>query len=232
MPKVTSLIAAVKSWSYSRLADYEQCPRKFKFKHLDKVKEEQSPAMARGNEIHDSLEGFVMGHKKNVPKELVATMGTLLDRVKEMKKNKAIPEKQVAFNKKWQVVGWFAEDAWLRVMVDISGYDAKKKIAYGADYKSGKIKEVEHADQLELYGIYCLVEYPDAESAEVQAFYVDHGHAGSPIVLKREDLQRLKKKWEKRVAPMFKDRIFKPKPGSLCKWCSFSGRKGGPCDKG
>ena len=34
----------VTAWSYSRLSDYQQCPAKFKHKHMDKLPDPPGPA--------------------------------------------------------------------------------------------------------------------------------------------------------------------------------------------
>lgn len=224
----------VKSWSYSRFADYRTCPQRFKFKHIDKITEEQSPAMARGQKIHDDLEGFVLGHVKKLPKELTDTMGVpMLNELKLLKKAKAIPEQQAGFDVNWGFRKWDDWDnTWLRVMVDLSHFSIANAVARVIDYKSGKIKEAEHAEQLELYAIFGLLKFPDATEVQAQPWYVDHGKAGAPLIFRRPDLPKLKKKWENNVAPLFRDQQFKPTPGMGCKWCPYSMRKDGPCKKG
>ena len=42
----------VTAWSYSRYADYTQCPLKFKLKHIQRLPTKGSPAMDRGSAIH------------------------------------------------------------------------------------------------------------------------------------------------------------------------------------
>ncbi len=44
------------SFSYSKLSLYEECPLKYKFKYIDKIKEEPKYYFAFGNSIHNALE--------------------------------------------------------------------------------------------------------------------------------------------------------------------------------
>jgi len=67
-------MANVKSWSFSRLTDYDfdlgGCPAKFKYKHLDKLPEPKGEALERGSTIHKLAEDYIAGTIKRVPKEL------------------------------------------------------------------------------------------------------------------------------------------------------------------
>jgi len=44
------------AFSYSKLSMYTECPLKYKFKYLDKIKEEPKSYFAFGNSIHKALE--------------------------------------------------------------------------------------------------------------------------------------------------------------------------------
>lgn len=223
----------VTSWSYSRYADYRECPAKFHFKHVQKVPEPQGPALARGNEIHDALELFVLKKRSKLAEAIRTPMGVLYDQLSAVRRH-AMPEMQAAFDREWRIVPWDDWDrAWCRVMVDLTWLEDGGRTVQLRDYKSGKVNEAKHAEQLELYAVYGFVKYPEAQQVIALPWYVDHGLAGAPITFDgRRELTRLQRKWEKSVGPLFADRQFKAKPGAQCKWCPFSGRKGGPCKKG
>ena len=53
-PKKTS--KGLLSFSYSKMSMYEECPLKYKFKYIDKIKEEPKYYFAFGNSIHHALE--------------------------------------------------------------------------------------------------------------------------------------------------------------------------------
>ena len=60
----------ITSWSFSRYADYKNCPLKFKLKHVDKLNEPPNEAMARGAAIHTLAEEYIKGKGRTVPPEL------------------------------------------------------------------------------------------------------------------------------------------------------------------
>ena len=60
----------VTAWSISRLNTYTQCPFKFKLTAIDRIKEPQSPAMARGAAIHKEAENYLKGTDIAVPQNL------------------------------------------------------------------------------------------------------------------------------------------------------------------
>lgn len=212
----------ITAWSYSRYRDYEQCPQRAKYKHIDKMKEPGSPAMDRGTEIHKLAEEFAMGRLKNLPVELLKFKAKFLN----LKKSKPVCEQEWAFDKGWRRCDWFAKEAWLRVKMD-AAYTLKEEVLI-IDHKTGKYRPGEYAEQLELYGLAALLVYPEATVASCRLWFLDTGDEAC-AVFSRKELPDLKKKWLKRTKPMLSDKRFAPKPGNHCRWCPFSKSKGGPC---
>ena len=56
VPPVSGEARGTLSFSYSKFSMYTECPLKYKFKYLDKLKEEPKPYFAFGNSIHKALE--------------------------------------------------------------------------------------------------------------------------------------------------------------------------------
>ena len=229
----------ITSWSISRFKDYDSCPLKAKLKHIDKMKEPSSPAMERGTEIHTLAEHYIKGIIRTVPAALVAFSDYFKDRRKQFAKDPDTihVEQSWAYRNDWSITrfdDWTG--CWLRVKVDIAWQPpGEPGVLIVDDVKTGRYKPEEHAEylaQLDLYATGAMVKYPDIVEVRPRLLYVDHGvihPTGTPIVYKRDQLDNLKKGWEKKVAPMFKDTKFPPKPSNGCRWCSFSSAKGGPC---
>lgn len=215
------------AWSYSRLKDYEKCPRLAKFKYLDKIKEEENAAMGRGSAIHKLAEDFskISAKKEKCPAELKVFEMFFRD----LQKQKVMVEEQWAFDKEWKKVDWFDKECWYRGKVDCHYLDIKEHVLHIIDHKTGKVY-MDSVDQLELYAVCGFILYPDVPVVRAKLWYLD---AGEEVVaeFKRSELKALKAKWEKRVKPMFTDKWFAAKVGNHCRWCSFSKAKGGPCDK-
>lgn len=233
--------AVIKAWSYSRWQEWFECALKYYFRNIQKIAEPRGPALLHGEDVHDVLELYVLKKQSKLRKDVATAMGKLKDSLDAVRKI-ATPEQSAWFDKNWRLIrtdDW--DNVWLRVQIDliwtaVYAVDKTRKfVVEMRDYKTGKINEAKHADQLELYVIYGFVKYPDADEVVAAPWYVDHGFAGAPKVFKRSQLEGLKRKWERRVAPMIADTKFRAKVGGHCKWCPYSGRRTptpGPCTKG
>lgn len=209
------------AWSYSAWALYEQCPLKYKLLKIDKMSEPQSPAMARGNEIHNKIDSFLKGVGE-LPPEAQSFKTVLVD----LKALEPFGEQRWAFNKQWGATTYFGKDVWLRVIVD-AGKVFEDGYCTIIDWKTGK-KYDENREQLDLFALATFKHYAEVREVETRLAYVD---SGEEVVwgYKREDVPALQADWERRVTPMFNDTLFAPKPNSKCRWCHFRRENGGPC---
>lgn len=219
----------VTAWSYSRFADYKQCPYRFKLKYLDKLPTTGSPAMERGNVIHKMAEDYVKsGRKPKIPAEL-KTVATEIEHCRQMG---AIAELPWGFRADWSWTGrpdWFGQDVWFRMKADVAvSYDDDTGLV--GDWKTGR-KYFENEDQIELFGAVSLMRFPNWTEVDVRLWYTDQPADDNEIqrVYSRKEGELIRKTWEKRALPMFKDKKWAPTPNDKCKWCDFSKAKGGPC---
>jgi hypothetical protein len=217
-------------------------------KHIEKVKEPEGPALARGRAMEDSVYAFLFGKTKKIPKvpEAGKSFAEELTALRKIAKG-VLNNRELAFDRDWQPCRWDDWDrAWVRVKMDLlwasDGAHAFQEptakgatVARVADLKSGKIYE-DKLDQLDLYKVVALLipvgVLPAVDLACSQMWYLDQGETrpdGSWSSLMRADLPKELKRWEKRVKPMLLDEAFIPKPGWHCKYCHLSKSKGGPC---
>ena len=217
----------VTAWSYSRIALWEECPYKFKLKHIDKLKEEQSPAMARGDKVHKGLAAHITGEAP-MPPEAKPFCG-LVAELRTMPADNRVVEQQWGFNKSWRSVGWFDKACWVRVILD-AGVVYPDGTADVVDFKTGK-KYGTNADQMELFALATFCRFPHLSHVTTRLWYLDSGDE-DVAEFEQDARSEMIEKWEKRVAPMFADTTFAPRPNDKCKWCSFSKSKGGPCKFG
>jgi hypothetical protein len=219
----------ITAWSHSRWACYEECPRKAKYKFIDKLSEPQGEALARGSEIHAKIEKYLRDGGR-MPKEITS----LKDVYKELRERRPFVELQLAFDKDWNPADWFGPKTWCRVMIDslVPPVVDGDRVVLIDDHKTGKVKEAgEYDTQLELYGLSGLLHYPSAEKSRARLLFVDHGRTiEAAEEFTRKDIQKLEKKWERRVKSMLADTRFAPNPGNACRWCHFKKNNGGPCD--
>jgi hypothetical protein len=219
-------MSTVEAWSYSRYELYTLCPLKFKLKHIDKVPEPGSPAMARGNKIHKELAAYLTGVAPAPPPEALqhARYMRLLDEIKVI--DDKVVEQQWAFTAHWLPTTWFAPNTWFRSVLDVCvAYD--DNTAEAVDHKSGK-RYASNDEQMETQALAVMCKYKHITHVTTRLAYLDSGEeefAEFPAV----DKLKLQTKWEQKVQPMFADDMFVARPNDKCKYCSYAKSKQGLC---
>jgi RecB family exonuclease len=233
-------IKPLTAWSFSRYSDYKRCPAKFKYKHLEKRPEPGSAALDRGAMIHTLAERYLKGLIVRLPPELAAFEDEFKELRKLYKKDKSkfVVEDNWAFTKEWgRTTSTDWANCWLRIKLDFAQLITPTFMKV-RDWKTGKLRDElheEYLEQLELYALAALMLFPDLEVVEPELDYLDLGliypdpDKGEPLRYYRSDVERLRKTWEKRVAPMFKDKRFAPRPNDKCNWCHYRAENKGPC---
>lgn len=237
MPKPAAMkTPELKSWSFTRYADYEKCPLFFQQTHLLKIKEEKNDAMLRGQKIAQASEDYLKGKTKKLAPELK----TFEDEYKFYRTQKnLIVEENWGFDRQWNPVKW---DDWkncfLRVKIDIAYVDLKDNELHIRDGKTGKYRPYENAkymQQLELYSAAGVAMFPRIGTITPRLNYTDlgitypDGNKSPDVVYTAKEAKALQKDWDKRIVPMFNDRRFAPRPGQYCQWCQFRKSVGGIC---
>lgn len=229
----------ITSWSWTRYADYRQCPAMTKYKHIDRLKEPKGPALERGAMIHDLASGFIKGTIKALPPEL-KNFAAEFRKLKAMfkKKNHGMTvEDDWAFTKDWQRTLW---NDWsgcvVRIKLDCAHPVGKKLIV--TDWKTGKYRDedvVMYQEQLELYALAALILHPKIEVVHPRLVYLDAERyfPGSmdDLLFEQKDVVKLKKLWAERTQPMLNDTVFAKRATDKCRWCWFGQSKksmGGP----
>lgn len=212
----------ITSWSYSRYALYEKCPRKAKYKFIDKLPEPGNAAMERGNQIHKLAELYTKNELQTLPKELKLFKEEFV----ELKKSKPIVEETWAFTRNWQKTTW---NDWnncaLRVKTDAACLD--KDTLYVIDHKTGKPRDG-YEEQLHLSATAGMLVFPKAKIISTQLWYLDTGDVVSKDY-DAKDVGKMMLEWDKKTVPMLSDTTFACRPSNECRWCPYSKSKGGPC---
>ncbi len=226
------------SWSFSRYSDYRRCPLAAKLKHLDKIAEPKNPAMDRGAQIHDLASDYLTGRTAKLAPEL-RTFSTEFKQLRDLYKRRTSTmavEDTWAFTASWAQTRWDDwANCWVRIKLDCA-HEVDGATMVITDWKTGKFRaelHEEYLEQLELYALGALLTYDHIQVATPFLVYTDEGvvHPEKPKTYLRPQLAALKATWAKRVAPMFNDRTFAPRPNDKCKWCWYGQSKksaGGP----
>lgn len=228
-------IKKITSWSFSRYSSYKACPAAAKYKFIDKLKEPQNDAMARGEQIHKLAEDYTKGSIKKLPGELKL----FKDDFTALKKQPALyVEESWTFKSDWSETQWNDwNGAWLRVKMDVAYINTEHNVLVPVDHKTGKYSDwklAEYEEQLELYSLAGLKKFPHVEAASPRLWFLDHGivhpdPAKEEIFYTRDQESYLDKLWREKTYKMLNDTVFKPTPGDACRWCHFKKENGGPC---
>lgn len=204
------------SWSYSKLKNYETCPKRHW--HVDvqrDVKEEEGESLQWGNAVHKALaERAAKGTP--LPKgmeqfekwvELIVTPGSNI-----------LVEQKLAITSEFAPCSWFADNAWYRGIGDI--IKLAGPVALVADYKTGKI--IEDGSQLALMAACVFAHHPTVKRVRSEFIWLKED-ATTRADFDRDKMASVWAGLLPRVEALenaSKTLTFPPKPGGLCKrWC-------------
>jgi hypothetical protein len=218
------------AWSYSRVTLYEECPAKYAYKVVYKLKEPPAPELERGTLLHKKGEQYVRFKQAGRETELPPEFAPFRKDLDRLHKHRPIPEAQWVFQQNWSLpmVEWFDERAWLRIQVDLTAM-VKPDRRLIVDYKSGRPNEKKHRDQGSLYAVGAFLSTPGLKTAVVEFWYLDQGYPVA-YIFTRQAVEQAKGEWNRRAMMLQAESTWSPSPGYWCNWCPFSARKGGPCE--
>ena len=132
------------TWSYSSLALYQQCPKKYYHLKVAKdVKEEMGEAITFGNEIHKIAHLYVEQHHP-IP-EKYASIEPAIKALKDMPGRK-LCENKLGLTIDLKPCGFFDKNVWWRGIADI--IILQGDTALTVDYKTGKKSQYADLKQL------------------------------------------------------------------------------------
>lgn len=220
-------IRPVTAWSYSALAQFEECQlRHYGVKVLG-YPDPPSKALLHGRKVHKEAEEFLKNPRAEVPKSIekfarLATQLRSLDPYVEL---------QLVFKSDWSESrqGWFGKDVWLRSAWDWGVAYPDKHLDLG-DWKTGRRYD-SNDEQLELFSLTGMLKL-GAQTVTTRLWYVDSGLEITADFNAR-DKAALLSKWTARANKMLSTTEFHPKPSDKCGFCPLSSKhKGGPCRAG
>lgn len=222
------------AWSFSRLTDFEQCPRKFHHKYILKdVKEPPSEHMEYGKQVHKSIEDYI-NHGKPLPKTQ-AHMKPMIDAL-QLKYPTNYAELELAVTQDWEPTDWFAKDVMCRAKLDWVLFDDTGGFAVLIDWKTGKVKT--ELDQLELSAAMLFAHYPKLRVIRPFLVFTEHKQTVPDdgfIVSHGVSDQIMEEFFERgsNIQHALASGKWQPRKSGLCGWCpctpkqcEFSKRRG------
>lgn len=229
MAKTIPIVAepTIRSWSHSKLGDFEKCKHLTYLKHIERVPEPERPlppgktehANDRGSRIHDASEHYVDG-TGDFPPEAKAFRAEF-DRLRAMHADGIVSlEGEWGMDNEWNPAAW--KTAWLRLKLDALAFLTPSE-AVAIDYKTGKKygNEIKHGEQLNLYALCSFLRYPQLEVVHTELWYLDQDEL-TRNTFRRDQSLRFKRNWNERGVKLTTNTDWPTNPNiHSCKWCPY-----------
>lgn len=207
------------AWSYSRLKNYETCPRRHQQIDILKKFKEDSEQLDWGEVIHKAA-AKRLGSGVALPKEVHDILEPWCQKI-EASPGKIYVEQKLVIREDMSPCGYFDRGVWFRSVADVVQIDGV--VALGVDWKTGKI--VEDSVQLALLAQCIFSHHQDVEAVRTEFIWLKED-ATTTEVFKRRDMPKLWKELAPRIAALkraYDREEFPPTHNKLCrKWCPVS----------
>lgn len=167
--------------SYSRISDYETCPRKFHAKYISKTYPDDSnnPAFAKGNKIHKDLElcGLAIQKGQPIPDNISDEARNALPMLRSIISDFEVVlfEQQIAVDHNMRRTSWFDNSStYQRVIVDLLAIRGTEALL--VDWKSGKVRDYDDKEtgQLHLSSAIVMALYRGVKRVRSVYVFVEH----------------------------------------------------------
>lgn len=216
------------TWSYSKLKNYDTCPKRHYEVDIAKHFTEDSEQLQWGNRLHKSLADACTG-KVPLPKEL-EDYQHWVDKVRAGP-GELLVEQKFAITRDFQPCEYFGPKVWYRGICDVLRVDGP--IAKALDWKTGKIQH--DSIQLMLMAACIFAFHPEVKRIGTEFIWLKE-NCSTPEVFDRATMAQ---QWigvlerVKVLEEAGRTMTYPPKPGRLCaNWCpvlscSFHGKRHG-----
>jgi hypothetical protein len=203
------------AWSFSALTRYENCPKQYYHLSVAKdFKDEDSEYAADGKVVHEGMFARVV---KNKPLPLPIRHLESMAKPFADAEGEKHGEMKLALNRKFEPVAWFADDTWVRAVVDLLIIRENKAII--VDWKTGKVKD--DFTQLRLTAAILSRYMPELDFFTLVYVWVNKKQVTKKTatlsmhtLLWNELLPRVSK-----IERAIRETTFPARPSGLCRWC-------------
>lgn len=203
------------AYSYSRLSSYESCPRKYYAISVSKrFKDPPNEHSEYGDMVHKAFAEF-MRSGKHLPLTLRQYEKYLLP-IRAAPGEKVI-EQKICLNPNYEQVDWFASDAYIRVISDLTQLNGTTGVLW--DWKTGK-----PADDFTQLKLTAAVTFLLAEELDelTLAFFWLKTKSVAPIKMRRDETTGVWAELQPRVQAYqraHEEVDFPARPSYLCRYC-------------
>ena len=203
------------SWSYTALNDFETCPLKMAASRYYKTVSFQETIESKwGLRKHKAEEQALKGTAITEPELVDWKYVNALKAASEG--GELLVEQQIAINRNLVPVGWFAQDAWGRGVIDVA--IIKDSVAKIYDWKNGKVKLDEL--QLKIFCVFLALAHKEIQRFEARFIWLKDDSVSDAVILTRAELLPIIKDVLARVERMeqaWNAEIFQARTSGLCK---------------
>lgn len=203
------------AWSFSVLSLFQTCRKKYWHLKVQKdFRDADSDAAQEGKEIHDAMfKRVIKGKALPTPLRPFEKWAARFANAKGKKHG----EMKLCLNINFEPVAWFADDAWVRAIIDL--LILKDKTAILVDWKTGKVRE--DFAQLRLSAAILSRYHPEVEEFVLVFVWLNAGKV-STYVMKADEIKNV---WTEmlpevvKINDAYKTTEFPAEPSGLCGWC-------------
>ena len=206
------------TWSYSSLALYQQCPKKYyHLKVVKDIKEPLSEAITFGNEIHKVAEEYV-SKGRSIPEQYIH-IEPALKALKNMPGEK-LCENKLGLTADLKPCGFFDKNVWWRGVADI--IILQGDTALTVDYKTGKSSKFAELKQLEIVSLAIFKHFPEVKKVKAGLMFLFADDFVKTAYL-ADSQDELWGSWVSDVGQLqasVESNMWNPKPNFTCRgWC-------------
>ena len=219
MPTVISAPKKSKgfSFSYSKLKNYEICPRRYHEIDVKKAwPEERSEQLSWGDRVHEEM-ATALRNDTELPAEY-AGYQPWIDKVNRTP-GELLVECKWAITREFQPTAWFSPTAWLRSVAD--AVKINDMTALVVDWKTGKSLNVDEM-QLTLTALVVFIHFPKVLRVRADFIWLPED-SQTTLVIDRSEAADQWAELMPRIKSLQKaveDEHFPPKPNRFCQsWC-------------
>lgn len=228
------------TWSYSKMKNFDACPKKhYETDVLKSVKEPDSETLKWGNTVHAGLAAYIEARDK-AKKGLIADAGPIMTGLEPYKHHVEnflhgegiiYVEQKLAITKDFAACGYFDPTVWFRAAGD--AIKINHDVGLIVDWKTGKI--LEDSLQLALSAACVFAKHPEVQAVRSEFVWLKE-NATTREDFFRSDMPAIWRAVWPRIEELehaHKTTTYPAKPGGLCekycavKSCSHNGHRGG-----
>ena len=218
MPAVTVRHSAKPfTWSYSRLKNFEVCPRRHQQIDLLKNFKDDSEQLQWGEIVHKAAAKRLGPDKVPLPKELFTLLEPWCAKVEEHE-GRIYVEQKYALTEDLKPTGYFDRNVYFRTVADV--VQVRDIVALAVDWKTGQIKE--DSMQLALVAQAVFSHYPNVRAVRSDFIWLKEDTTTTET-FRRRDMPKLWNHLGDRIAALknaYDTGDYPPIHNKLCrKWC-------------